>query len=160
MRTLSIYSCEQAHDYLLFVGICVNTERGQPETLLILWQTSLALIPKWCHLRLLIYSLMRPHAHIRSSLTLWSAGSKCHRPAVSGISGGPLWFALSVRGRSPTAVWEPPSVWRPDTETVCFAFRTHSHRVCAGDVSITWQESQRAWLWSPWQRDTRRDETR
>ena len=54
-----------------------------------------------------------------------------------------------------------PSVWRLDTETGGrSAFRTHSHRVCARDVPITWQETQRAWLWSPWQRDPQRCWTR
>lgn len=42
------------------------------------WKTLLALILKWRHLRCIIYSLMRPPAHIQSSLTLRSAKSKCH----------------------------------------------------------------------------------
>lgn len=75
------------------------------EPLLIPWQTSLAPILKWCHLRFLIYSRVWPCAHIQSSLTPRTAKSKCHFPAVSRTSGGPLWFALSARGRSPATVF-------------------------------------------------------
>lgn len=76
-------------------------------------------------------------------------------PAIFSTSGRLLWFALSVHECLPTTVSKPPSVWQLDNETGCFAFRTHMHRVCAGDVSITWQEkTPGAWLWAPWQRDT------
>lgn len=79
-------------------------------------------------------------------------------PAIFRTSGRLLWFALSAHECLPTTVSKPPSVWQLDNETGCFAFRTHSHRVYAGDVSITWQEkTPGAWLWAPWQRDTDRD---
>lgn len=75
-------------------------------------------------------------------------------PAIFRTSERLLWFALSVHECLPTTVSKPPSVWQLDNETGCFAFRTHSHHVCAGDGSITWQEkTPGAWLWAPWQRD-------
>jgi len=36
--------------------------------------------------------------------------------------------------------------WWLENETGCFAFRTHSHHVCARGIPITWQGTKRAWL--------------
>lgn len=140
-----------------------NRSRSFTISILLKWHISYSCLLK--HLFSKAISLHHRSCHLSVSVTWWGPLLRRRGGRIGATS--PALFGSSPLIFSPRTFanhrFPKPSllVWRPDNGAACSAVRTHSHRVCARDASITWRgdDPECCAAGAPWRRDAHRDLT-